>query len=591
MKNALKILTLALTLLLAGTSIVWAEESGKKSLDQVFEKTVIVPFDYHEKVFLHGKKTDVYGDYKLYQKNGRVLVPIRLMGYLADQVDPDGGYWQVTWDSQKPNDVILSNYQLQKTVKLKVNNKTMYINNEPKTLDIAPQKIGGRIVLPLRSTAEALGKNIDWLNGLIILGNEPLDLQNPQTLEIAERIKGQLADKRKEVDFEKRVNPIAKYENTVYYIKTRYLETDQIEELYSKTANEPEVKIALPGEKRFANYRIINDELYYLSTIDGQSELHIFNFADNKSRKLCALGDWHVDDGWLANMEYLNNDFYIILHSGDLTMGWERLYKLEDGSLKEITGAKSFISLARAGDCIYYTDFHPMGWSNNLYQVDLKTGEEKAIGDPDFTYGISRRIYDDGSVSYGKNSDIQIRDDYLYTVGYRETDQKDKSSVYTINLKDKTPTRLTPPVRDFWLVEDNIYYIDLETGYLVRVDLEGNNKMTLVEKRIINIKFYNENIYYTAIKENDRNAELGKLYKYNLISGQETKLSDKSVSSFFVGRAGVFYQAEGYDLGLYKINESGRSLSIVDDSIYSTLLTDSGMVYTLHYRDGVFTAK
>ena len=231
MKNALKILTLALTLLLAGTSIVWAEESGKKSLDQVFEKTVIVPFDYHEKVFLHGKKTDVYGDYKLYQKNGRVLVPIRLMGYLADQVDPDGGYWQVTWDSQKPNDVILSNYQLQKTVKLKVNNKTMYINNEPKTLDIAPQKIGGRIVLPLRSTAEALGKNIDWLNGLIILGNEPLDLQNPQTLEIAERIKGQLADKRKEVDFEKRVNPIAKYENTVYYIKTRYLETDQIEEL------------------------------------------------------------------------------------------------------------------------------------------------------------------------------------------------------------------------------------------------------------------------------------------------------------------------------------------------------------------------
>ncbi|NMA14461.1 MAG: DUF5050 domain-containing protein [Clostridia bacterium] len=591
MKNALKILTLALTLLLAGTSIVWAEESGKKSLDQVFEKTVIVPFDYHEKVFLHGKKTDVYGDYKLYQKNGRVLVPIRLMGYLADQVDPDGGYWQVTWDSQKPNDVILSNYQLQKTVKLKVNNKTMYINNEPKTLDIAPQKIGGRIVLPLRSTAEALGKNIDWLNGLIILGNEPLDLQNPQTLEIAERIKGQLADKRKEVDFEKRVNPIAKYENTVYYIKTRYLETDQIEELYSKTANEPEVKIALPGEKRFANYRIINDELYYLSTIDGQSELHIFNFADNKSRKLCALGDWHVDDGWLANMEYLNNDFYIILHSGDLTMGWERLYKLEDGSLKEITGAKSFISLARAGDCIYYTDFHPMGWSNNLYQVDLKTGEEKAIGDPDFTYGISRRIYDDGSVSYGKNSDIQIRDDYLYTVGYRETDQKDKSSVYTINLKDKTPTRVTPPVRDFWLVEDNIYYIDLETGYLVRVDLEGNNKMTLVEKRIINIKFYNENIYYTAIKENDRNAELGKLYKYNLISGQETKLSDKSVSSFFVGRAGVFYQAEGYDLGLYKINESGRSLSIVDDSIYSTLLTDSGMVYTLHYRDGVFTAK
>ncbi|MDD4753069.1 MAG: DUF5050 domain-containing protein, partial [Desulfitobacteriaceae bacterium] len=132
---------------------------------------------------------------------------------------------------------------------------------------------------------------------------------------------------------------------------------------------------------------------------------------------------------------------------------------------------------------------------------------------------------------------------------------------------------------------------DLETGYLVRVDLEGNNKKTLVEKRIINIKFYNGNIYYTAIKENDKNAELGKLYKYNLISGQETKLSDKSVSSFFVGSAGVFYQAEGYDLGLYKFEENGRSLSIVDDTVYSALLTDTGMVYTLRYKDGVFTAK
>lgn len=585
-----KIVVLTLAVFMAGTSTLWAEETAKKPLDEVFDNVVVVPFDYHDKVFLNGQKTDVFGDYKLFQRNGRVLVPIRLMGYLATEIDRNNGYWEVVWNPQIPDDVVLTNYKSHKTVKLKVNSKTMYINNQAITLDVPPQKIEGRIVLPLRGISEALNKKIEWFDGLIIISNDTIDLQSPKTLGIKDRIKARLADKREELDYEKRVFPVTKYGDTIYYIKTKYNQDGQVKELYKKTGSDPEVKIELPGETKFSNSKIINNELYYVSIINGKSELHVFNFSDNKSRKLCALGQWNLDDGWLGGMEYVNNDFYIVLHSGDSTMGSENVYKLENGLLKEIAGAKSFINFDTAGEYFYYTDFRPMFFNDNLVRVNMKTGEKETLGEKDFTYGISRTLEQDKS-SYSGNSSFYIKDTYIYTLGYKESDQKDKSSVYKISLDGKNQTKLTLPVKTFWLLDNKIYYTDLSTGYLVIVDLEGNNKKILVSKRVIDVKFFDGNIYYLASNDNGTNVRLGKLYKYNLASGQEVKLSDKSVSEFFVGKSGVYYKSEAYDLGLYKIDAKGKSLCLVDDSVYSSLFTDTGMVYTLRYIEGIYTVK
>lgn len=65
----------------------------------------------------------------------------------------------------------------------------------------------------------------------------------------------------------------------------------------------------------------------------------------------------------------------------------------------------------------------------------------------------------------------------------------------------------------------------------------------------------------------------------------------QNISEFFVGNAGAYYKAECYDLGLYKIDAIGRSVCLIDDSIFSALLTDLGMVYTLDYQEGIYTAK
>lgn len=303
--------TLALTLVfsVALSVPIWAGESGQKPLNEVFDSIAVVPVDYHDKVFLNGQKTDVLGDYQIHQRNGRVLVPVRLMGYLM--AGTDNSYCEVIWDPQKPEDVTLINQGLKQRVKLTVNSNTMYINDEPQALDVPPQKINGRIVLPLRSASQALGKNVQWFDGLVFISDGVVGLESPQTTEIVEQIKKKLSDERKELAYEKKVTPVIKYGDTVYYTKTIYDQGGQTEELYKKTGAGAEMKVELPGEKRFGRSKIFKGELYYLAKINGNSELHIFNFAGNKWRKLCDLEQWNPGDGWLAGMELIDTKLYI----------------------------------------------------------------------------------------------------------------------------------------------------------------------------------------------------------------------------------------------------------------------------------------
>ena len=563
-----------------------AEETGKKPLDEVFDSAVVVPFDYHDKVFIKGQKTDLYTTYKIFQKNGRVLVPVRLMGYLVGEMDRGNGYWESYWNPQKPDDVIISNNQAHKIIKFKVNSNVMYINNEPKTLDVPLQKLEGRLVLPLRSISEALNKKIEWVNGLIVISNELIDVKSPQTLKVAKKIKARLVDSRKDVAYEKQVTLLTIYGDIVYFSKSKIIGNRDVGELFKKAGNQQEFKVALPGEEDLRNSKVINNELYYISKNNGKSELYVFNFTNNKSRKLCALGQWNPEDGWLGNIKYINNELYIILHTGDVTMGSDALYKVENGQLKEITGAKSFINFDVADGYFFYTDFGMFSTADNFFKVNMKTGQKEGIGENGFSYGIFRE-----GGSYTGNSALFIKDGYIYTLGYKESDPKAKSAVYKISLTDKTQIQLTQPAKGFWLVNNAIYYLDLSTGYIAMVDLQGNNKKTIIDKRIVDVKFYNGDIYYTACQDSNTDAKSGTLYKYNINNGQKIKLSEQSASEFYVGKAGVFYKSDGYDLGLYKIDAKGKGVCLVADMINTALLTDAGLVYTLRYVEGVYTVR
>lgn len=591
MMKRIGILVLTMAILLAGIPGLCAGEIVKKPLEQVFEQAVILPYDYQGKVFLNGAKTDVYGDYALYQRNNRVLVPVRLMAYLAENIEKGSSHWQVNWDQQQPDDVTLIQYPSQKTIKLKVNSNVMLINDEARSLDVVPQKIEGRIVLPLRAIGEALGKEVAWLDGLVVMSNEPVDLESPGTLGIKDRIKEKLVDKREPVPWEARLTPVMSHGDVIYFMREENT-TEFTISLYKKEGNQPAVKVELPGSEKLHHRRLINGELYYVTVINGKSELHVYNPGDEQSKKVCSLGDWTANDGWLADVKYFNDDeLYIILHYGDLTMGSETLYRVEEDRIEEIVRVKTMGAYQIEGNDLYYLDVNFMSTNDNLFRLNLETGEKERLGQEGYAYGIYRSV-DGWSTGYHwSDTGLCLRDGYIYALGYPESDLEVPTAIYRISTVDGSHEKLSGPAQAFWLEDEILYYVEPGTGNLLKADLEGNNQEVLVNRPVANVKFHGGNIYYIASSGETTDPQLGYLYKYDLSRGQEIRLSKTLISDYEVGKQGIFYKGEGYDLGLYKIEAGGNHVCITDDTVDMMLLTDEGLLYTLRYQEGIFRAE
>ncbi|MMZ61218.1 hypothetical protein D1872_233530 [compost metagenome] len=85
---------------------------------------------------------------------------------------------------------------------------------------------------------------------------------------------------------------------------------------------------------------------------------------------------------------------------------------------------------------------------------------------------------------------------------------------------------------------------------------------------------------------------MGILYRYDIKFAKEVKLSDQITASYHVdGGSDVYYVARGYKPGVYKVDRNGRNVPLVRDNVSWTLGADKGIVYTLEYKEGVYTAK
>jgi len=84
-------------------------------------------------------------------KNGRTLVPMRAV---FEKMGCD-----VEWDGNS-QEVTVSKNSI--TINTVIGNYTMYVNGNPVTLDIPPEIINDRTMLPVRAISEALNCNINW---------------------------------------------------------------------------------------------------------------------------------------------------------------------------------------------------------------------------------------------------------------------------------------------------------------------------------------------------------------------------------------------------------------------------------------------
>ncbi|WP_449240505.1 copper amine oxidase N-terminal domain-containing protein [Desulfoscipio gibsoniae] len=123
----------------------------------VFTLANIVPAMAVEpiRVIVDGK--DLSFDVSPKLENGRLMVPMRAIFEALDV--------QVEWDNVT-NTIIGENLITKgSNIKLVVGRKTAYINDKAVELDMPAKVIEGRVLVPLRFVAEALGGNVEWTAG------------------------------------------------------------------------------------------------------------------------------------------------------------------------------------------------------------------------------------------------------------------------------------------------------------------------------------------------------------------------------------------------------------------------------------------
>lgn len=107
-------------------------------------------------------------------KNGRTLVPLR---FISENFGAD-----VSFDDKTKTATINFNSS---SVKLTSNDKTMLVNDKKVVMDEPAQIINDRMLIPLRALAEnALGKEVFYDNGLIIISTSKMNLDAKKTEEL-----------------------------------------------------------------------------------------------------------------------------------------------------------------------------------------------------------------------------------------------------------------------------------------------------------------------------------------------------------------------------------------------------------------------
>lgn len=125
------------------------------------------------KVYLFGEKLEF--DVPAQIVNGRTLVPVR-------KIFEELGY-KVDWDKDTRTATAVST---ERTIRITIDELVMYVNDEPKELDVPACIIDGRTLVPARAISEASGYKVDWDGDTrSVLITKP-EANNPTTTQPAE---------------------------------------------------------------------------------------------------------------------------------------------------------------------------------------------------------------------------------------------------------------------------------------------------------------------------------------------------------------------------------------------------------------------
>ncbi len=165
MKKILSLL-LALSVLLVSLPVMAADDETESADGDELKDAIILLVDANS-CFVNGELTSV-GDVNPTVVDDRTLVPAR---FLAESL---GGV--ADWDDASQTAILTVNSDV---IEIPIDTNTIIVNGTLQQLDVGGTVLNDRTMMPLRSICEALGKNVDYQDGTILIGDA--DFSQTQT--------------------------------------------------------------------------------------------------------------------------------------------------------------------------------------------------------------------------------------------------------------------------------------------------------------------------------------------------------------------------------------------------------------------------
>ncbi|MEG6512400.1 copper amine oxidase N-terminal domain-containing protein [Desulforamulus ruminis] len=200
-KFAVGIVTGCLALTLATGALAEQKEQVEVYEQNKLAKSVIFIVG-QDKYYVDGDTKGVQMDATPYiSPQGRTFVPVRFLGN-ALGVDNEN----ISWDGEEGKATLTLG---EATAELIVGKQQIVTNGQAKEMDVAPELKNSRTFLPARFVAEALGYQVDFLNGMVVAWPQGVEKPAEDILAVQQQVQQPEPGQQSTVDVGQIGKPVA----------------------------------------------------------------------------------------------------------------------------------------------------------------------------------------------------------------------------------------------------------------------------------------------------------------------------------------------------------------------------------------------